>query len=78
MKEYSICHADTHSALVRFLASVSTHMYHQHILSFKWSLLTGAVLPVAHKFFLLAMDMLIIDVLERNTVKLINKQMEAK
>lgn len=62
-------HTDTHSALVRFLASVSTHMNHQHILSLKWSLLTRAVLPVAHKFFLLAMDMLVIDVLEGETVK---------
>lgn len=60
---------ETHSALVRFLASVSSHMHHQHVLSLKWSLLTRAVLPVANKFFLLPMDMLIIDVLQEDTSK---------
>lgn len=58
--------SNTHSALVRFFASVSAHMHHQHILSLKWSLLTRTVLPVANKFFFLTMDMLIIYVLKED------------
>lgn len=62
----------THSALVRFLAGVSAHVDHQHVLRLEGPLLSRAVLPVTHELLLLPVDVLVIDVLckrKRNHAK---------
>lgn len=53
----------THSALVWLLPRVPAHVHHQHVLGLEGPLLSGAVLPVAHKLLLLAVDVLVIYVL---------------
>lgn len=41
------------------------HVDHQHILCLEGLLLSGAILPSAHELLLFAMDVVIVDVLEK-------------
>jgi len=46
------------------LPSVSTHVNHKHVLGLKRLLFSRALLPSAHKLFLLSMDVVIVDMLQ--------------
>ena len=48
---------------MRLLPSVPAHVHHQHVLGLEGPLLAGAIVPVAHKLLLLAVDVLVVYVL---------------
>lgn len=50
---------------MRFLAGVSTHMNHQHVLRLERFLLTAAILPSADERLLVGMDVIVVDVLHQ-------------
>lgn len=52
-------------ALVGFFSSVPSHVDHQHVLGLKGLLLSGTLLPSAHKLLLFSVDVVVVDVLER-------------
>lgn len=52
-------------ALVGFFSSVPSHVDHQHVLGLEGLLLSGTILPSAHKLLLLSVDVVVVDVLER-------------
>lgn len=55
-------------ALVGFFSSVPSHVDHQHVLGLEGLLLSGAILPSAHKLLLLSVDVVVVDVLKRQEV----------
>lgn len=64
----------THCALVGLLSCVAPHVDNQHVLSFEGPLFPRAVTPVAHKLLLLPMDVLVIDVLQGQGRKTVQRQ----
>lgn len=55
----------SYRAFVWLLSSVSPHMDHQHVLSLEGLLFPRALIPATHKFLLLPMDVVIVDMLQR-------------
>lgn len=49
---------------MRFLAGVSSHVHHQHVLSFERLFVPRARLPSAHKRLLIAVDVIGVDVVD--------------
>lgn len=52
------------------LARVSAHVHHQHVLGFERPQLPGTAPPVAHELLPLPMDMLAVDMLRREKMRL--------
>lgn len=55
----------THSALMWFLPRMSSHMHHEHILSFEWLLIPGAPHPTADESLLAGVDVVCVDMLHQ-------------
>ena len=53
----------TYSTFVRFLASMSSHMNHQHILGLERLLFPATLTPATYKSLLVGLDMVLIDML---------------
>ena len=58
-----------YGALVRLLPGVSAHVDHQHVLGLEGLLLPGTLVPAAHKLLLLPVDVVVVDVLERDNME---------
>lgn len=53
---------------MRLLPRVASHVDHQHVLSLEGLLLARALLPATHKLLLLAVDVVVVDVLWRQSI----------
>ena len=54
---------------MRLLPGVPAHVDHQHVLGLEGLLLPGALVPPAHKLLLLPVDVVVVDVLERDNME---------
>lgn len=52
---------------MRLLPRVAPHVDHQHVLSLEGLLLARALLPATYKLLLLAVDVVVVDVLWRQS-----------
>lgn len=52
---------------MRLLPRVASHVDHQHVLSLEGLLFARALLPATHKLLLLAVDVVVVDVLWRQS-----------